>query len=438
MLVAKAVGLVAGIASNALLARLLSPAELGGYFIAFSLVTMATLAGPLGLNRAVVKFVAEDVSLGKLAHAKVVLRKILLWGDSGTFFIILLAMAARYSPWGNTLLGSIPKGGALAALALAAFFMTTSTLRGEAFLGLKDYRNAVLHRSMLQNILFIIALLLAWLYLRVTDLQSVLYLLAAACLVDYLIASFKIRRWMRSIPVESGVETMHVMDNQSLFAVSLPLWDTTILLFVFSQSALWILDWQRAAEEVALFGLAARIAQIVFRFPSNLVNTVIPPYISSLYAQGSREKLQNLLRSASTFSALITLVFALGFWAFGRSVLAVLFGSYYQNAYPYVLVLSIGELVNAWGGPAGQTLMMTVHQRALMFISMFNGVLAVVLGWFFVSWWGGLGGAWSVAIALSVYNLVMVFFLFKDSGLRTDASLVWLTRMVVKRSKDDQ
>ena len=435
VLAAKFVGLIAAVASTTLLARLLQPHELGSYYIAFSLIMMATLAGPLGLNRAVVKLTADNLALGRPARAKGDLRKMLFLGDLAVAIMIVLAVVFRYSPWGNSLTGSIPLGISVAGTGLAAFFMTASTLRGEAFLGMKDYRNAVLHRSMLQNILYIFALTCVWLVFRKSDLSTVILLLGAACAIDYLIASFKIRRWMKSSPdaisPDSGVER----GLYQVLRVSLPLWIATLASFVYSQSSLWLIDWQTIAQEVALFGLAARITQLLFRFPSNLINTIIPPYIAGFYARQEKEKLQVMLRGSATVASVSTLMMLAGFWVFGKPVLAFVFGDFYQNAYPYVLILGIGELVNAWAGAIGETLMMTDYQRGLMFISLVNCALAFLMGWYFVQWWGGIGGAWSRAIVLSLYNIMMVIFFYTKTGLRTNASLFWLSkRLFTKRA----
>ena len=50
----------AALATNVLLARLLSPEDLGVYFLAFSLVQVGAGLGPLGLDHAVLRFLPES------------------------------------------------------------------------------------------------------------------------------------------------------------------------------------------------------------------------------------------------------------------------------------------------------------------------------------------------------------------------------------------
>src|SRR3712207_7596565 len=50
-----------GLASSALLARLLTPEELGTYFLAYSILNVGTSLGALGLTGTVVRLVAQGI-----------------------------------------------------------------------------------------------------------------------------------------------------------------------------------------------------------------------------------------------------------------------------------------------------------------------------------------------------------------------------------------
>ena len=62
--------LVATVGLTMILARLVSPAELGTYFLAFSAITILGTVSQLGLNKSVVRFVAEQIAASKLGEAK--------------------------------------------------------------------------------------------------------------------------------------------------------------------------------------------------------------------------------------------------------------------------------------------------------------------------------------------------------------------------------
>ena len=58
-----------GIALNALLARILTPTELGQYFTTMALVFVGSIIAQLGLDRAVVRFVSTALALDEPGQA---------------------------------------------------------------------------------------------------------------------------------------------------------------------------------------------------------------------------------------------------------------------------------------------------------------------------------------------------------------------------------
>ncbi|MDQ3636624.1 MAG: oligosaccharide flippase family protein, partial [Actinomycetota bacterium] len=134
---------LAVVAANALLARLLQPRDMGGYFLALSLVTLAALLGSLGLNQAIVRLVAESVGLGRYGHTRWLVRTVFGVGTLGA-----LGVGAGYLFFGRLVGSALFHAPALAAVTglVAAWMvaMTLQTLLAEAFRGLKDIRLATL------------------------------------------------------------------------------------------------------------------------------------------------------------------------------------------------------------------------------------------------------------------------------------------------------
>ena len=429
VIVAKVAGLFSTLVGNAILSRILSPADLGVYYLLFSLINLTNFAAPLGLNRAVVKFLSENLALGDYARARNLLRKGLLIGDTSVLAFSMGLLVFRYTPPGGVVLASIPGGRIMLLGMVSAFFMSTSTLRGEAFLGMKNYRDAVLHRTMLQNLFFISEVAAVWLSgIRVT-LDAVLLLLAASTLLDYLIASYKVWRW------ENIASGLHVPRNgeagtfagdvswREILKISLPLWGTTIATFVLAQFPLWYLDWWQGMTDVALFGVAMVIKRMIFRFPSEFVVSVIPPLVAGEYAVGNKQKVEKLVRLGASFGFGSTLLSVIAFAAWGRAVLSSLFGVFYSQAYPLVLVLAVGELVNAWAGAIGVVLMMTAYQRVILKISLLTVFLGLCVGYLGVVRWGSMGMAWAASLSLALYNVLMVVFLYKKEHIKSYALL---------------
>ena len=92
-----------GIVTNGLLARLLSPQELGAYFLALSIVSLAAVVGSMGLPKTVVRLVAENMGLDRSGRTRRAIRTVLGLGVLGTVCISLAYLLA------GDLVGSRPR-----------------------------------------------------------------------------------------------------------------------------------------------------------------------------------------------------------------------------------------------------------------------------------------------------------------------------------------
>ncbi len=63
-----------GLAVNALLARLLTPDEMGAYFLTLSMVSIFAIVAQLGLQNTIVRLVAESMGTGRPARARMAVR----------------------------------------------------------------------------------------------------------------------------------------------------------------------------------------------------------------------------------------------------------------------------------------------------------------------------------------------------------------------------
>lgn len=430
---AKVVGLITSVGGNLLLTRLLSPNDVGVYFLLFSLMNLVNLAGPLGLNRSVVKFLAENLAMGEAERAKNFLKKVLLLGDASILGISVGLVGMQYLPVGEYVYKSIPRGTIIVWTAVIAYLMTASTLRGESFLGLKRYRDAVLHRTMLQNSVFVVGLFALWWLKGHGTLMAVLNVLLLSTAIDYLLSNYKIWRWIHA--AGSAKDAIHQISWRQILKVTLPLWISTLALYILSQSSLWLVNSFSVVYDVALFGVAMQVTRILFRFPSALVNSVLPPFFAEKYARNEVLQLERLAQIGSVLAFIVTLVFYLPFVFWGRELLSSLFGEFYQGAYWFVLILGGGELVNAWAGAAAVILMMTRGQQVLALITSVSALVTVMAGYVGVRFLGGIGGSVATAMGVAILNMLMVAYLRTNERISSMASirtLKWAFEVLIK------
>lgn len=353
------------LATNALLARLLSPAELGAYFLAYSVVLLGTQFGALGLNGSVVRFVAESMGTERPGRARRAIRLTIGFGALGAVGVggILLV-------FGESLGERVFHSPALAAvsglMAGWAIVLIFQLLLSEIFRGFHDVRLATVFGGSLMGLglvmggLMFSGVLLLWIVEGRATLATVMLLAIVSGFASVLLAGWALKRKVSSLPMgRSGNETLPVRE---LLQVSWPLLVTQILTFALLQADLWIVGAFLPQEEVALYGAAFRLV-ILISMAFMVVDAVVPSTIAEMYAQGRLNSLERTLRITATLAGIPAFLVLLCFVLYGGPIMGLVFGEHYREAALILALLSLGKLANVWTGSCGQAMMLTGFQR---------------------------------------------------------------------------
>lgn len=406
------------LAINALLARLLSPQDLGAYFLAFSVVALGAIAGSMGLSQAAVRFVAESMGLDQPGRARRAVGIATSVGGMGALGVGLL-----YLPLGYYLSANFFRAPALAAVTgLVAGWMVVMALQSllsEVFRGFHDIRLATLFGGLLTAVAFTGSLGLLWWIEGQTTLAVVLILAIGSGATSALIAGWMLRRKVARLPRERAGDGVRI---GAMLRVAGPLLVTNLTLFTLTQADLWILGAFRPQEEVAVYGAAARLV-ILVAVPIFVVNAVLPPVIAEMHAQGRIRELERTLRATAALAALPAVLALSVFVLAGGPVLGLVYGDYYRDGATVLALLSLGQLVNVWVGSCGLTLGMTNHQSLYMLISVASGGFAVVAGGLVVGPYGAVGVAVTAALGLVLLSVAMWLAARFTTGVWTHVGL---------------
>ena len=74
---------------------------------------------------------------------------------------------------------------------------------------------------------------------------------------------------------------------------------------LFVSSSLWVLSWARPHEDVAVYGVAATLLQVMAAIPS-IANFVIPQELAVLQVDGRKKEMERLARTAATLVAILS------------------------------------------------------------------------------------------------------------------------------------
>lgn len=409
----RGVGTVLALLINAFLARLLTPDELGAYFLAFSVVTVLVLVAQVGGKPTMVRLVAASLATDRPGRARAAAERVVLIGFLGS-----LTVGLAWWLLGGELAGRLFESEDIARvsglIAIWVGVLALAELHTEGHRALGDIRAAVLLGWVANNVVLVLALAIVVVAGLGFGFRAALVVSIIGAAVTLVIGAGALWRRLWALPRGQ-------MALREVLTVSAPLLGTHLLLFVVGQSGLWILGALRPEAEVALYGAAFRLVTVV-KMPLLIANAVVPPFISDYHARGDIEALETTLRGTATLAALPALVLLAVFAMGGAPILGLVFGDPYRDAALLLAVLSLGQAVNVWAGSADLTLMLTGHQVPMLTVTAISGSLGIVGAIWAGTQYGAVGVAWAAASTWLLQAILMLWLARRLVGVRVGAS----------------
>jgi O-antigen/teichoic acid export membrane protein len=174
------------------------------------------------------------------------------------------------------------------------------------------------------------------------------------------------------------------------------------------------------ADSVGIYGVVERLVTIIV-FALGAFSTIIPSIISSLHTSGDMDELRRVVRESTRWILTIAIPIVLVFVIEGKLILNHLYGEEYIGGYVALVILSLGQLINAGSGLVGYMLQMTGGHMIFMKITIFWGIVNIILNFILVPYFGIIGAALSTGFSLSMVNIVSVFVVYKKLDVFTIA-----------------
>ncbi|MEN8712579.1 MAG: oligosaccharide flippase family protein [Arenicellales bacterium] len=394
---------------NALIARLLSPQETGLFFLALSIVTVAAVIADFGFGKTLLRVIPDAVTTGEEVRAHLHIKQVFI----AVMITIAITVVFLISPPGlwlaeqlshGTLLGELMPLVASWLVATVVLSLLAETYRGYHQIGAAIFYGGAL--TGLGNIVLVtLALTIAWYSSITIGLKQLIILFIISSSVLVLFASIKLWRRLRHDRIEVSSESArHV---KGLFVLAWPFWISSMAMILITHAEIWILGYFRPPEEVAAFALVARLALLV-SFPLIIVNSVLPPIISELYARDNIKKMERMLRGSAGLTSLAALVIFLLLMILGDWLPQFLFGEYFSGNWNTMMVLAAGWLFHVWAGSGGFVLSMTDNQKSAMLINVAVGGVTLLAGVWLTSLYGGLGMAIASSSGIVLINILML------------------------------
>jgi O-antigen/teichoic acid export membrane protein len=422
----RVVAIAAAFVLNLALARALSPADYGVYFVVLSTMVILATVATAGMDQVVVRFVSACRAMSDRAGMRTVIVR--CFGIVLAMTLVVCSAFWQLTPWFFAQVMNMPAVIVLGGLMVAwLFFSTLQRLLAETFRGLNDIRCATLFGGFRNNGILISLItcggsLALWAAGAMT-LEAAFVLTVCASVFVVAVAAWTLWRRLRLMGGEAPSTTQLTGWNIArALHEAWPLWLASMIAILRLQSSSWFAAAFDIATQVALFAIAQRFVSLLTA-PLTIVNTLLPPVVAELHTRGEIRRMERVVQAVGGLAALPCLVLLALVVLAGRPILGVLFGQHYEAAYPLLVVLCIGQVANIATGAWQVVLPMTGHRQQMLRVGIaagavqlascfaggwYAGVLGVAIGASAGAVAGNLLGMMTVRRHLSIWTFVSV------------------------------
>jgi len=375
---------------------------MGIYHLALTFALIASVVGRLGMDATLLKFGATHHSQGQWSQLAGLHRMGMGVASLGCCIVATGSFLA--ADWVAThIYGDAAIADPLRLMSVALLPFSLLNLYGEL---LKAGQHQALSSLIQGAALPLVNLgLLALFASRMTGPTAACGLYLASCVLVCIAAH---ALWRRGVPrAKSEPEPAQTIRLRELLGTAMPMYASALADVVMTFADVLILGIFATSAEVGIYTAAARTA-LLTRFVLLATSAVAAPRFAALHAAHDSAGVARLAVRSTILSTLSTLPLLLIYVAFPERVLAV-FGPQFVVGAPVLLVLTLGQFVNAATGPVGYLLNMSGLHRIQGHIGVAGAVITVGLCFALIPLWGPIGAAAANAIATATCNLWQVW-----------------------------
>lgn len=391
-------GHVVRIALQVLMGRVLGAHAYGLYTLGRSVLEVATRLGSMGMQNAVVRFLAIFRGEGDEAQIRgtilASLALVLVASSALGVGLWLVAEWLAVTVFHEPALGPVLRVFAVALPLHAMLVLLAACARGFRHMAYFSGMTHMLHPLgvlLLSSIAFLIGLRLEGALLGFTCATG----LAALLMLYGLVRLFPTLWALRQGVTFNGKDVVPYAAKMFLADFTHPLLGHTDRL---------MLGYFSIARDVGIYSISAFIGSKLSFFQI-MFNSIFAPVIADLHNRGKHDELVRLFQTVSKWTLLCTLPIFFACLFLGDFVLS-LFGRDFQAGWPVLVVLASAHLIDIGVGPAGYMLLMTGRPGLALLNSWLSGVVNILLNLWLIPRHGMLGAALATGITLALLNIV--------------------------------
>jgi len=388
---------------------------MGIFALSLTILEMSSVISRLGMDRALIRFVAEYSSQGKWCLIKEISKKAFKIVIIISLFVSIIVF--YYSPFiaqhvfHKGYLSIYFKIISIGIVPFVLYFINSERLRG-----LKKIKEYSFLKYM--GLLFSASILLfiSFFFVKKIYVPIIVYVISIFIMLA-LSVFFWIKNFAKYKNVVNYKNKIKTVSYKNILSVSIPMFLTSSLALIMGWTDIFMLGIFRSASEVGIYRVAFRVATVT-SIALLSVNTIAAPKFAEFWAKNDMKALAKIVRQSTKLIFWASFPILLVFWLFPSSILGI-FGNEFKKGVLVLIILTFGQFINAVIGSVGYILQMTGKEKTFQYVVFVAVLVNIGLNIVLIPRYGINGAAFASMFSLAIINIIPFFLVKKYYGFYT-------------------
>lgn len=268
-------------------------------------------------------------------------------------------------------------------VALFVVFFSYQFILGELFRARGAFFWAGLSKGGASNLIMLT--ILAWIYFFVGGPPLEIEVIWLYMLMAVISGAIALTTILLTLHWDAGEAATSAPEANNYLTSGWHFFLSSLVIFLVSQSDIWISASVFSAEETGYYAAAARLI-LLTTFVASLVNGLFTPKLSRLARVDDLQSFEEMLRAMAFVNALSGFIVIVPLMLHAELVIYVIYGEGFESAGPLLRILLLGQIASVLVGPAGYALIVLNQGKVLIFSGMVGlvtslGSLAIFSFW---------------------------------------------------------
>jgi O-antigen/teichoic acid export membrane protein len=408
-IIIKIVGILVGYIFIMILSRNYGAETVGIYQIFVQSLGIIGIIVLFGFNQSIIRFSAELIANNNIVELKLLLKKFSLITLFISIFasVILFLLAEKLAV---LFLKDISLKYIFEYISYLLPFYAINILIIETIRGLRKIKVSEFLRLFLTKFLTLTFFLIVLLFTQFSILVPIISY-SIATILTISLSIFFIYKYIKKYKNNDNSK----IKNKSYISTSFTMYQSALLVVIANQMVIFILAYYTNPANVGIYNIAFQLAALS-SFVFGAVTTITAPKYAELFHNESKEHFKETVLFSSK----------LVFWTTGSiSIFTMLFSSWLMGMFGdefiegslILIILSLGNFINAFTGSGGVLLDMVGKQSIRRNILTVSMLITLFLSFLLIPQYGGLGLAYALLVNQVISNFISVYYVKKLLGI---------------------